>query len=78
MLTTHRRLGLRYESGVVTMLFALLTPLILVLGAVVITIGSWYTHARHLQTKVDASAFAGGDVWSFPCVETAPCGPADE
>jgi hypothetical protein len=74
MLTAHRRFDLWNETGIMTMLFALLTPLILVLGAAVITIGSWYTHARHLQTKVDASAFAGGDVWSFPCVETAPVG----
>ena len=24
-------------------------------------------HARHLQTKVDAAAFAGGAAWGFPC-----------
>lgn len=39
----------------------------LALGAIVITIGNWYTHARHLQTKVDAAAFAGGGAWGFPC-----------
>jgi hypothetical protein len=74
MLTAARRVDVRGERGVAIVLFALLLPVMLALGAVVISIGSWYTHARHLQTKVDASALAGGDVWSFPCVETAPVG----
>lgn len=46
---------------------ALLLPVLLALGAIVLSIGNWYTHARHLQTKVDAAAFAGGSVWGFPC-----------
>jgi hypothetical protein len=74
MLTSRQRVEARSERGVMTLLFALLLPMILALGALVITVGSWYTHARHLQTKVDASALAGGDVWAFPCVETAPVG----
>jgi hypothetical protein len=52
-------------------LFALLLPLVLLpIGTIVITVGSWHTHARKLQTKADAAAFAGGDVWQFPCVES--------
>jgi hypothetical protein len=47
--------------------FALFLPVVLALGAVVVTIGNWYTHARHLQTKVDAAAFSGGAAWGFPC-----------
>ena len=39
-------------------LFALLLPVILVLGAVVMDVGNWYVHKRHLQTQVDAAAFA--------------------
>lgn len=54
-------------SGQITVLFALLLVMLLMLGSVVIDVGSWYTHARHLQTKVDAAAFAGGGVWGFPC-----------
>ena len=49
------------------MLFALLLPMLLALGTIVISLGGWYTYARHLQTKVDAGAFAGGAVWGFPC-----------
>jgi len=62
-----RRVSMSDERGVVLVLFAILLPLFMILGAIVITVGSWYTHARQLQTKVDAAAFAGGGVWSFPC-----------
>ena len=55
------------EHGAVTVLFAVLLPLFMMFGAIVITVGSWYTHARQLQTKVDAGALAGGGAWSFPC-----------
>jgi len=48
-------------------IFAILLPLILIIGSMVVSIGSWYTHGKHLQTKVDAGAFAGGSAWAFPC-----------
>ena len=51
----------------VTVLFAILVALFMMIGSIVITIGSWYTHARQLQTKVDAAALAGGATWGFPC-----------
>ena len=41
-----------------------LTLIFLGLGAMVIGIGNWYTHAKHLQTKADAGAFAGGGAWA--------------
>jgi hypothetical protein len=40
---------------------------LLVIASLVIDVGNWYVHARNLQTKVDAAAFAGGSVWGFPC-----------
>ena len=55
------------ERGQVVLLFALLLPMLLALGAVVVGLGNWFTHARNLQTKVDAAAFAGGAMWGFPC-----------
>ena len=58
---------LRSERGVMLVIFAILLPLILIIGSMVVSIGSWYTHGRHLQTKVDAAAFAGGGSWAFPC-----------
>ena len=48
-------------------MFALLLPVFLAMSGVVIGIGNWYTHAKHLQTKADAGAFAGGNAWEFPC-----------
>jgi putative Flp pilus-assembly TadE/G-like protein len=50
----------RRERGQVVVLFALLLPVILGIGSVVVTIGNWYVHKKHLQTLVDAGAFAGG------------------
>lgn len=55
------------ETGAVTVIFALLLTLFMIIGSFVISVGSWYTHARQLQTKVDAAALAGGGAWSFPC-----------
>ena len=46
---------------------ALVLPLILIISVVVVDVGNWWVHGKHLQTKVDAAAFAGGAVWGFPC-----------
>jgi hypothetical protein len=43
----------------VIVFFALFIPILLALGAVALDIGNWYVHKRHLQTQVDAAAFAG-------------------
>ena len=56
------------EHGQALVIFALLVPMILALGGVVIGIGNWYVHGKNLQTKADAGAFGGGAAWSFPCV----------
>lgn len=55
------------ESGQVVVFFALFLTILFGIGAIVIAIGNWYTHARHLQTKADAGALAGGGLWAFPC-----------
>lgn len=55
------------EHGQVVVFFALLVPMLLMVTAVVVAGGNWYTHAKNLQTKVDAAALAGGDDWAFPC-----------
>jgi len=47
------------ESGVVVVLFALLLPLILLVGVIAVDVGNWYVHKKRLQTLVDAGAFAG-------------------
>ena len=51
--------GMR-EHGQVVIFFALLLPVFLGMGSVVISIGNWYVHKKHLQTLVDAGALASG------------------
>ena len=48
------------ERGALTVLFALVLPLILILSVLVVDVGNWYVHSKRLQTLVDAGAFAGG------------------
>ena len=35
-------------------------PVLFGLGAIVLDIGNWYVHKRHLQTQVDAAVLAAG------------------
>ena len=35
-------------------------PVFLILGALVVDVGDWYTHKRQLQTRADSAAFAAG------------------
>jgi hypothetical protein len=55
----RRRRDIR-ECGQVVVLFALLVPVILTIGSVVVSVGNWYVLKRHLQTQVDAAALAAG------------------
>lgn len=48
------------ERGQVVLMFAILLPVLLGLGSVVIALGNWYVHKRHLQTQVDAAVLAAG------------------
>jgi hypothetical protein len=54
MLSTARR----SEAGQVVVFFALLLPILFGIAAVVVDLGNWYIHKRHLQTQVDAAALA--------------------
>ena len=50
------------QRGQVLVLFALLLPVLMVLGSIVLAAGNWFVHKRHLQTQVDAAVLAtGGD-----------------
>jgi hypothetical protein len=64
---THPTGATDAERGQVVVIFALLIPVLLALGAFVIGIGNWHVHGKHLQTKADAGAFAGATEWAFPC-----------
>jgi len=61
----------RGEQGQVVVFFALLLPVLFALGAIVLSIGNWYVHKRHLQTQVDAAALASGPAF-VGCFHDAP------
>ena len=50
----------RSEDGGILVLSALLFPVFLLLVALVIDVGNWYTHKRQLQIRADAGALAAG------------------
>ena len=66
--------GSAKERGQVVVVFALLIPVIFALGAIVLDVGNWYVHKRHLQTQVDAAAFAGAHEFfgCSPLIEDPP------
>jgi len=64
MLVRRQRERVSREAGQVVVLFAMLLPVFLGLGAVVLDIGNWYVHKRHLQTQVDAAALAAATGFS--------------
>lgn len=57
---TRMQHDLRQDSGQVVVVFALLIPVIFVMASVVMDVGNWFVHKRHLQTQVDAAALASG------------------
>ena len=48
-------------------LFALMLPVLIGMGGLVIDVGNWFAHKRHLQTQADAAALAGAGEFRFPC-----------
>ena len=48
------------ERGQVIVLAAVMIPVMLLLTALVVDVGNWYTHKRQLQNRADAGALAGG------------------
>lgn len=59
-MTPSKRRRAAEERGSVAVLFAILTPAFLFLFLLVIDVGNWYVHHRHLQTQADAAALAAG------------------
>ena len=64
MLVKPHEKGFSRETGQVVVLFAILLPVLFGLGAIVLDIGNWYVHKRHLQTQVDAAALAAAPGFS--------------
>jgi Flp pilus assembly protein TadG len=56
----HLNRLVRDERGGILVLSAFMLALFLVLTALVVDVGNWYTHKRQLQNKADAGALAAG------------------
>jgi hypothetical protein len=62
---------LRGERGAVTVLVAILIPVLLLLASFVIDVGNWFQHERHLQLQADAGALAGGQFFNALSCDSA-------
>jgi len=57
----------RSSSGTVLVLVALMLPVLIGMGGLVIDIGNWFAHKRHLQVQADAGVLAGALQFRIPC-----------
>jgi Putative Flp pilus-assembly TadE/G-like len=55
------------ENGAVLVLFAFFTPVAILLVALVLDVGNWFEHKRHLQLQADAGASAAAQDFQYPC-----------
>jgi hypothetical protein len=65
-----RFLGLRRvrdEKGATLVVVAVWLPALILFVILVVDVGNWFVHKRHLQLQADAGALAGGGVFKFPC-----------
>ena len=49
------------------MIVALCLPVFVIFITLVVDVGNWFVHKRHLQMQADAGALAGGGLFTFPC-----------
>jgi hypothetical protein len=64
----HSRGG---EAGAVLVMVALWLPVLAVFMSLVVDVGNWFEHKRHLQLQADAAAFAGGGVFRYPACDSS-------
>lgn len=51
---------MRDERGGIVLMAAVMVPVFLVIAALVVDVGNWFTHSRQLQNRADAGALAAG------------------
>src|SRR4051794_12895000 len=64
MFMTGRIQALREERGSLLIILAIALPTLLLFLGLVVEVGNWYKHKRHLQLQADAGALAGGDLFN--------------
>ncbi len=57
----------RDDRGVVLVMVALMLPAIIGVGGLIVDVGNWFAHKRHLQVQADAGALAGAGKFRIPC-----------
>lgn len=57
----------RDDNGAVLIMVALMLPVLVSFSGLVLDVGNWYAHKRHLQTQADAGALAGAGKYRVPC-----------
>ncbi|HWI07432.1 MAG TPA: pilus assembly protein TadG-related protein [Solirubrobacteraceae bacterium] len=60
----------RREAGAVLVTVAVMMPVLIGFSGLVLDVGNWFAHKRHLQTQADAGALAGAGKFRFPCSDT--------
>ena len=60
----------RGERGGVLVIVAVCMPVLLAFTGLVIDVGNWFEHRRHLQTQADAAVLAAAGDVRFPCDAT--------
>jgi hypothetical protein len=59
----------RGDAGAVLVMVAITLPVLIGACGLVIDVGNWFAHKRHLQTQADAGALAGAGKFKYPCVD---------
>jgi hypothetical protein len=57
----------RESTGAVLVLVALGLPVFIGFAGLVLDVGNWFAHKRHLQLQADAGALAGAGEFRYPC-----------
>jgi hypothetical protein len=57
----------REDAGAVLVMVAIMMPAIIGMSGLVLDVGNWFAHKRHLQTQADAGALAGAGQFRYPC-----------
>jgi hypothetical protein len=59
------------EDGGALLMAVIWLPILLLIVVLVVDVGNWFAHRRHLQTQADAAALAAAGDFTIPCNDTA-------
>ena len=58
------------EQGAALVTAVIWLPVLLLIVVLVVDVGNWFAHRRHLQTQADAAALAAAGDFTLPCNDT--------